>query len=61
MSYAGLWSKTFPSGAYQVYDDRLEKFGEGNSRSYFCYDSMREAQMAHAQYVRERQEGRYRR
>lgn len=55
MAYAGRWTKLWPSGAWQVRDERLSTLGApaGDTMTYFCYDTMREIHMAHAQYVRE--------
>ena len=50
--YCGSWWKSFPSGAWKVWDTRLFDLGETCERTYIGY-TKREAQQAHAQHIRD--------
>lgn len=51
MSYAGTWERSFPSGAWKVWDDRTYHLGRMHSTLYLGY-TKREAQQAHADLIR---------
>lgn len=45
------WTRIFPSGAWQVCDERTYVLGQSRWTTYYGY-SKRDAMRAHAEYVR---------